>query len=331
MSDGTKIEWTDASWPIVAGCEKVSPGCRGCWALLEWWKKAHHPNRKCSTPAAGIVKKVGSELAWTGVVRTLPERLMWPLRWRKARKIFVASQSDLFHPKVPFHFINQAFAVMGMCRRHTFQVLTKHPDRMLEYLSAPDRAAAIGGEQFSMAGVTPRMMVDGYTGLVHTRLPLENVWLGFSAENQEYFDARWPYMGHLARAGWMVWASLEPLLGPIDLTPALVHMGDPPMRWVVAGGESGPKARPSHPDWYRELRVQCAAAAIPFLFKQWGNWLPSGQEAANGALCENVFSCDEDAAPGCAHDWPDGSWSAHVRKGEAGRRLDGRLHTEFPT
>lgn len=329
MSDGTPIEWTDSTWPIVAGCEKESPGCRGCWAIRDSWRLAHNPNPKVSVIYKGTVHKVGSQLAWTGMVRPLPERLAWPLHWRKPRKIFVCSQSDLFHPKVPFDFIDQAFAVMAMCPRHKFQVLTKHPDRMHEYFSDTNRAAAIGGAQFVMASANMRMVVEGYTGLVHTRLPLKNVWLGFSAEDQKHFDLRWPDMELLALTGWLVWASLEPLLGPIDAKKALglqVLGGEvvpnhfPYLQWVVAGGESGSKARPSHPVWYRQLRDQCAIAGVPFLFKQWGAYVP---------LFEIPVTVKKQPIDG--HDFPGGVSMAKVGKQHAGRILDGREHTEFPT
>lgn len=323
MSDGTPIEWTDATWPIVAGCEKESPGCKNCWAIRDSWRLAHNPNPKVSVVYKGTVHKVGSQLAWTGMVRPLPERLAWPLHWRKPRKIFVCSQSDLFHPKVPFDFIDQAFAVMAMCPRHKFQVLTKHPDRMLEYFSDPSRAAAIGGAQFEMASANLRMVVEGYTGLVHTRLPLKNVWLGFSAENQKYFDLRWPQIKDLAYTGWLVWASLEPLIGPINLGQAFTlitrdkYARETLLKWVVAGGESGPKARPSHPDWFRSLRDQCAAAGVlfggvPFLFKQWGAWAPPIAEdgVPPGAVEERMYQ---------------------VGKKAAGRTLDGIEHTAFPS
>jgi len=346
MSDGTPIEWTDATWPIVAGCEKESPGCKNCWAIRESWRLAHNPNRKIHEPYFGTVDKLSKgALVWSGIVRTIPRRLTWPLRWRKPRRIFVCSQSDLFHPKVPFGFIDQAFAVMGMCRRHTFQILTKHPDRMHEYLSDPNRAAAIGSEQFVLASANPRRHVDGYTGMQHTRLPFENVWLGFSAENQEYFDLRWSDMEPLALAGWLVWASLEPLLDPIDAKRALglqilggevVPNHFPYLRWVVAGGESGPKARPSHPDWYRQLRDQCAAASVPFLFKQWGNWIHEAQMLPDGSNVVDRYVLDEDGCPGALHDWlrtptEPASFSVRIPKKDAGRHLDGREHTEFPS
>jgi len=324
MSDGTPIEWTDATWPIVAGCEKVSPGCRDCWALRTSWRLAHHPNPKVSRIFKGTVKKVGSQLAWSGVFRTIPERLTWPLKWREPRRIFVCSQSDLFHPSVPFDFVDKAFAVMGMCRHHTFQVLTKHPGQLRQYLMAsPDRVHAIGAAQFEIATSNLSLKTAGYTGLTHTRLPLDNVQLGFSAENQEYFDQRWEHMEQLARAGWLVWASLEPLLGPIDLSRAFTlitqhkYVRRTLLQWVVPGGESGSKARPMHPDWIRSIRDQCAAAGVmqggvPFLFKQWGEWAPPITEGdvPPGALEGRVY---------------------RVGKKAAGRQLDGREHNDFPT
>lgn len=130
MSGSSAIGWTDATWPIVAGCEYVSPGCSNCWAVRDSWRLAHNPNESVRRAFAGTVRKTADgKLVWTGLVRPLPERLGWPLSWRRPRRIFVCSQADLFHSGVPFEFVAAAFGVMAMSPQHTFQVLTKHPAR----------------------------------------------------------------------------------------------------------------------------------------------------------------------------------------------------------
>lgn len=334
MSDDTPIEWTDATWPIVAGCAKKTRGCKNCWAIRTSWRLSHNPNASVREAFADTVHKVGSQLAWTGLVRPLPQRLDWPLKWKQPRKIFVCSQSDLFHPSVPFDFIDEVFAVIALCTHHTFQILTKEPDRMLEYLSASDelqgmtRDALVEGaaqkRYHDRNGEDPAMWLA-----VHW--PLPNVLLGTSVENQECADARRPPMRELANRGWLTWISNEPALGPVDWT------GWQFIKWMVSGGESGPKADPSHPDWFRRTRDWCAAHAIDFLFKQYGNWQPgSSPNPKHRHACIDLAG--RVAEPCTRENFPPGAESAdgwtimaNVGKKAAGRTLDGRTHDGFPT
>jgi protein gp37 len=245
------ISWCDATWNVVAGCERTSPGCANCWAVRDTWRLAHNPNPKVSAPNAGLVDRRNGHLDWTGEVRCLPERLTEPMAWKKPKRIFVASRGDLFHPSVPFAFINDVFSVMLRSPLHTYLVLTKRADRMQEYAS--------------------------YAG------HLRNVWLGVTIENQQTAEERIPLLLQTPAA--VRWVSAEPLLGPVDLRGLWDHcpehdfpggfcLGPCSSRrhldWVVCGGESGPKARPMHPDWARGLRDQCREAEVPFFFKQWG-------------------------------------------------------------
>lgn len=222
MSDGTKIEWTDATWNPVTGCAKVSQGCKNCYAERDW-------KRLSAMPQTVYFGRKFTDVA------THNDRLGQPLRWKRPRRIFVNSMSDLFHLDVPDDFIERVFAVMAHAKQHTFQVLTKRPDRMRH--------------------------VARYIADINGR-PLPNVWLGVSVEDQETADERIPILLDTPAA--VRWISAEPLLGPINLHERL--------DWVVAGGESGPNARPMHPDWLRSLRDQCNAAGVDFLFKQWGEW-----------------------------------------------------------
>jgi protein gp37 len=256
MGEKSKIEWTDATWnPIRARqtvpgvafkpkigwhCEHVSEGCRNCYAETM--------NRRLGT---GLDFKPGHR---SDVEIFLDEKmLLAPLRWTKPRRIFVNSMTDTFAEFVKDEWLDRMFAVMALAARHTFQVLTKRPERMREFCTS------------------------GW--------PLPNVWLGVSAEDQATADERIPLLLETPAA--VRFVSLEPLLGPIDL----FHIEEPSgltfnalskkegisfrgrgLDWAIVGGESGPHARPMHPEWARDIRDQCAAAATPFFFKQWGEW-----------------------------------------------------------
>ena len=283
MADKSKIEWTDMTWNPVTGCTKVSQGCKNCYA-----------ERLFPRPYPG---RLFTE------VRCHPERLEAPLHWRNPRKIFVNSMSDLFHEDVPDEFIDQVFAVMCRCcprfdnqgrYAHIFQVLTKRPKRMRDYMTDQSRIKRV----FVACAETP---LCGRTA--PPPWPLPNVWLGVSVEDQATADERIPLLLQTPAA--VRFISAEPLLGPVTLPfnareswcpicKAVVpdeigkdhesmhgveiglyydparHCASPYdlIHWVIAGGESGPKARPSHPDWLRSLRDQCAAAGVAFFMKQ---------------------------------------------------------------
>ncbi len=249
MSDKTAIEWADSTWNPVTGCTKVSPGCDNCYAET-------FSERFRGTP--GHYFEGGFDIQFR------PDKLDQPLRWKKPRRIFVNSMSDLFHNDIPDEYIAKVWAVMGLARHHTFQVLTKRHGRMQALLSSPSfpeliaKCNPIWPEGFSLA------------------LPLPNVWLGVSTEDQKWADIRVPALLDTPAA--VRFISAEPLLGPIDLRDHLPHftdLGSPPsLDWVIVGGESGHNARPMHPAWATSLRDQCATAEVPFLFKQWGEWGP---------------------------------------------------------
>lgn len=267
MGDRSAIGWTDATWNPVHGCSRVSEGCRFCYAEKEshrfGWTKSDWTARNAPDN-----------------VQLRPERLDQPLRWRKPRKIFVNSMSDLFHEQIPFGFIAQVFAVMALCPQHQFQVLTKRPERMLEFFS--DYAA--GGRHIWEAGQGIRMPRG--TDKPAPGWPLPNVWLGVSVEDQRTADERIHLLLQTPAA--VRWISAEPLLGPVDLR--YLQPGDTPVEidalsgthgvlrphggenarldWVVVGGESGPNARPMMHTWAQRLRDQCHAAGVAFFMKQ---------------------------------------------------------------
>lgn len=277
MADKSNIEWTDATWNPITGCSVVSPGCTNCYAMrLAGTRLAHHPSR------AGLTTDSKSGPVWNGHVRLNEQWLDQPLRWRRPRRIFVCAHGDLFHPAVPDEWIDRVFAVMGECPQHTFQVLTKRAARMREYLTARKSA--------------PQIAVPITDGLLaqhpfNSELqPPANIWLGVSAEDQPRADERIPHLLNTPAA--VRFVSAEPLLGPLVLTATIWRAADgdlcqldalagelwasgfcdpdhtPSLDWVIVGGESGPGARPMHPQWARDLRDQCVAAGVPFFMKQ---------------------------------------------------------------
>jgi protein gp37 len=264
MGDRSGIEWTDATWNPTSGCTKVSQGCKHCYAERVFPRAYAKSGR-----------------AFTDVAQH-PDRLGQPLRWQRPRRIFVDSMSDLFHEAIPFDYIDSVFGVMALARQHTFQVLTKRPARMLEWFNqARSRPAIVEcacSAMLEATGILERRPFDRdeAMALAGQGWPLPNVWLGVSVEDQATADERIPLL--LATPATVRFLSMEPLLGPVDVFPYIRKtIGDPlssPLDWVIVGGESGPKARPMHPDWARSLRDQCAAAGVPFFFKQWGEWRP---------------------------------------------------------
>lgn len=304
----TTIEWTDATWNPVTGCTKVSQGCKHCYAERVF-------------PRA--YKKTGRRFT---DVRTHAERLNQPLHWRTPRRIFVNSMSDLFHEDVPVQFIADVFAFMAYARHHTFQVLTKRPNRMLELLTSPhwiddlyDGATALAhDEACEILGrrgeFDPNARRTDDIRAFDSSLPLANVWLGVSVEDQATADERIPLL--LQTPAKVRWISAEPLLEPVQLSRWMpCSMGDVDtcpnvpltccqcddrrssndgLNWVVVGGESGPKARPFDFDWARSLRHQCGAAGVPFFLKQIGT--------DHAALYERVR---KDRKGGDPSEWPE--------------------------
>ena len=283
MSQKTKIEWTDSTWNPVTGCTKVSAGCANCYAerITERWGKDF----------SRIVEH--------------PERLKQPLSWQDPRRIFVNSMSDLFHQEVSDKFIEAVFMVMAACApdskvwcgRHTFQILTKRPERMRDFIL---------NHRFP-------------SGETLAENPLPNVWLGVSVENQRAANERIPIL--LEVPAEVRFLSCEPLLGPVMITGRWETNGEDAVHdggigWVICGGETGPHARPMHPDWARSLRDQSQAANIPFFFKQWGEWAPK----------EQWFM-----VPADQYKFTDDPQEMYrVGRIRAGRTLDDKVWDEFP-
>ena len=297
MAD-SKIEWTDKTWNPVRGCALVSAGCENCYAM----KFAHRFSGKGGR-YEGLTELGPKGPRWNGNVRVVPEMLEAPLHWTKPGRIFVNSMSDLFHKDVPEEFIDRVFAVMAICaytvrcRRkncnhegfscetprvspmpfgHVFQILTKRPESMRDYLTSTHRIKKIFD---AMGSIGWHFEKDGF----RMELPLPNVWLGVSVENQKAADERIPLL--LETPGWVRWISAEPLLSAIDISKWLSpcsyycdhdadgggHRPERGIEWVVVGGESGGQARPFNVKWPIELIQECKAASIPVFVKQVGS------------------------------------------------------------
>lgn len=262
----TSIEWTDTSWNPLRGCSRVSEGCRHCYA-----ESVANRFKRPGMPYEGLIAPSGQ---WNGKINLIHSKLREPFTWRKPRRVFVNSMSDLFHEKVPSHFIDDVFLVMAQCPEHIFQILTKRPERMREYFE--------GGELENHLNTSLTIIDNPDTKPI--KWPLPNVWLGVSVEDQQTADERLPDLLNCPAA--IHWASVEPLLGPLDLSEYVKslrwHVSDTPMEswlnWVVVGGESGCHARPMEAFWVRSLRDQCKTTHTPFFFKQWGEYMPDRKE-----------------------------------------------------
>ncbi len=479
MADRTAIEWTDATWNPVRGFTRCSEGCRNCFAERQ-------AARFCGEgqPYHGFARRTRKGSAWTGRVELVPERLDQVLRWRRPRRIFVNSMSDLFHEQLPLHSIATVFGAMiaaHLVNGHVLQVLTKRSGRMREVLWLPEFWAIANARAVQMAMDAGRAAPDGTARVVTLtefgpNRPPPGIILGISAENQDTADARIPDL--VRTPAWRRFLSLEPLIGPIDLVgwgsakahppsdetpsawadfqwPSWVpaksrasiedfwreEWGRGPRAWrkdnhgqimpatgarvgyrvdghgwaglvpalspeavgqgryihhwnnigalllddgrvlscsgsrgtywtaswlqrdgtyrpnihqAIVGGESGPKARPMHPDWVRSLRDQCQRPKIPFFFKQWGEWAPAPWKLARDPA-ETIDAykerSDREAATHTIAPWPDSfqpldhaPWSLErserdpaphaglrrMGKRAAGALLDGVEHREFP-
>jgi len=300
MSDQSSIEWTDATWNPVSGCTRVSAGCDHCYAVAQSHMRGANPMPAMQRKYAGLtVLNRSGDRHFNGTVRTDDASLKAPFKWAKGRRVFVNSMSDLFHRDVPFEFIDKVFAVMALCPQHTFQILTKRPERMAEYLNSKSRDLGQGPHLDTGFAIDAAMhkMADGpysFDECDPKYWPLPNVWLGTSVENQAAADER---IVHLLKSPAAVrFLSGEPLLGAVDLDVYLFGESGPgsprdghSISWVIVGGESGPGARPMHPDWARFIRDQCVAAGVPFFFKQWGEWRPESSAGWWKSSTEKIY------------------------------------------
>lgn len=227
MAQASTIEWTDVTWNPVAGCLVITPGCTNCYAM----RMAARLEAMGVAKYKGLTRKSGKRYVWTGKVRLDEASLEAPLKWRKPRKVFVNSMSDLFHPDVPADFVAKVWSVMERTPQHTYQILTKRPERMREVISSSGLPA------------------------------LEHVWLGTSVEDAAVLSR----LDDLRATPAIVrFVSFEPLIGSV----AGANLDN--IHWAIIGGESGPRARPMNEEWVDEIRRNCLATGTAFFFKQWG-------------------------------------------------------------
>ena len=301
----TAIEWTERTWNPVTGCDRTSPGCDHCYALtmaarlkkMGQAKYQHDGDPRTSGPGFGVTCHV--------------DALQVPLRVKKPTRWFVNSMSDLFHPDVPDDFIEAVFSVMSIADQHTYQVLTKRPQRMAQIVQ---RLWWDCNGDVHLNRFTADEIGAPDDQIAPAQIP--NVWLGTSIESDRYtFRAN-----HLRNTPAAVrFLSLEPLLGPL---PSLDLTG---IDWVIVGGESGRGARPMHPNWPRDIRDRCQEAAVPFFFKQWGTWTEGGDGVTAGRWVDPVKGLPHGAR------MPGGVLMTQLAsKKIAGRLLDGRTWDEYP-
>lgn len=322
MGRKTEIQWTDATWNCVRGCTRVSPGCEHCYAerFAARFSGVGHP-------WAGFAgRRSSGEPKWTGEVALIPTMLTLPLRWRRPRRIFVNSMSDLFHEALTDDRLDRMFAVMALCPQHQFQVLTKRPERMLAYCSAPPtdlfgrlNEAARSVSRDSSVAVLPTQR----HGMVPGGWPLANVWLGVSVEDQRRTTERLPVL--LATPAAVRFLSCEPLLGPISLGEAVPDWWETAQQplWVIVGGESGPHARGCKVAWIRDLIGQCRDAGVPCFVKQLGSRSDllsltgsKDQKGGNPAQWPEDLRVREWPTPGGDGRGRHVAWARYARRGE---------------
>lgn len=316
----TTIEWADNTWNPVVGCNKISPGCASCYA-----ERIHARRHKAYL--AG--KKMPAQYSVPfEVVQLKPERLDQPDHQKKPSFIFVCSGSDLFHGMVPFDYIAEVYRRIVRNPHHTFLVLTKRPDRAHEFYKLFN--------SYTFGNPPP------------FQLPIPNLWLGVSTEDQKRADARIPILLEIPAA--IRFVSAEPLLEQIDLAEYLryeildfdertiLKKNPSVIDWVICGGESGPAEkpiRPMHPVWANSLRNQCYRAGTKFFFKQWGEWVPQSDSAwkklknlDNGTPKILRWENDKWIRGSCSENL--GQTMLRIGKKNTDRLLDGREWNEFP-
>lgn len=315
MAEKTKIEWTDNTFSPWIGCAKISEGCANCYAEADFGKR-----KKFATWGEGQPRRLTSEANWK-------KPLTWDRKCAKEGtrlKVFAGSLCDIGDPEVPQGWFDRLLNIVTNTPNLDWLLLTKRPATLKEKLES-------FGDRY-LPNILPGC--DAAFGLMPW--PLPNVWVGVSVENQKAADERIPILIDIPAAGRFI--SAEPLLGPVNIETYLLsdydkaahnhqmtgnERCDNKINWVICGGESGPNARPCHPDWVRSLRDQCEWWPTAFMLKQWGEWMPTfiGIDPNEG---------DPKGRFRGAYEFPDGQRSWLISKAAAGCKLDGKEHKEFP-
>ncbi|CAN7322337.1 DUF5131 family protein [Variovorax sp. LjRoot84] len=351
MSENSKIEWCDHTWTPVVGCDAVSPACANCYAAL----MAARLEAMGMEKYRGVAVRAGGKGKWTGKVNFSEADLVKPLTVRRPGRWFLTSMGDVAHDALtpeqiaemfgvmavagavgPFHREQDGYTVEGgwtasdgkwipakwpnsLSGPHTFMVLTKRTERLADLLERQSFRRLVASAAYTWAhnrvnagslsaGIYP-MADQCKDGTEYW--PLPNVFIGCTAEDQEQADLRRPHMQRIAAAGWKTFVSYEPALGPVDWA------GWEFLKQLISGGESGHKARPSHPDWHRAARDFAEAHGIAYLMKQWGSWAPYDRGATDSRILATPGSLDEPMQK--------------FGKKLAGRLLDGRTWDGVPS
>lgn len=319
----SKIEWTGKTWNPTTGCNKVSRGCKLCYAEVMHKRLMVMQPKKYSRP-------------FLDGAFPYEESLGTPFQWKKPEMVFVDSMSDLFHENIPIDYIAKVYAVMFLNPRLTFQVLTKRPDRRRKIFKTEKFHRALHKHCNQLHHSFIELLKHEPCGPKEIKglFPFSNIWEGTSVESEKEKSR----IDHLRDTEAHVrFLSCEPLVGPLgDINLQGIH-------WVIAGGESGPKASPMHPDWAISLRDQCEVANVPFFFKQWGAW-GNGAGKRMPKIKKYVVFNNGDCIPFSATNmdnyriqnnvkhWDDVQpiGMSKVGKKLAGRLLDGVEHNGFP-
>lgn len=302
MAENSNIEWTDHTFNPWEGCQKVGPGCDHCYAET---RNARFGGGTAPNWGPGAPRRRTSVSTWNMPLRWNAQHEAFHAQHGRRQRVFCASLADVFDNAVDPKWRIDLFELIRATPNLDWLLLTKRIGNVMK-IGIP--IGPNGG-------------------------PLPNIWLGATIVNQEEADRDIPKL--LATPARVRFLSMEPLLGPVDIVPFIHPDVGNTVEWVIVGGESGPSARPMHPDWARSLRDQCAAAGVPFLFKQWGEWAPGSSNFDTGSAIDRDGRVVPDGFDAAAY--PTGATSAdgwamihRAGKKAAGRLLDGRKHDEVP-
>lgn len=313
----SKIPWCDETINPFPGCERCSEGCEHCYAIPMAHRLANMPHTR--ERYAGLTEWRNGRLDWTGKRNFVPSELEKPARWKKPRLIFVCSMGDIFHEGVKDKWLNELFRVIYLNRQHFYTLLTKRPDLAKARL----KKIGIDLSEYYYVGLGVTVENDKHRDRVGIllQIPAALRFVSYEPGLGAPFDnnAANKYLTSCVDCGNAGSTEYIPHREKQLCANACDKGGEgPSIDWIICGGETGPGARPMHPDWARSLRNQCKAAGVSFFFKRWGNWKPLSQCVENECVLATKFRYIND----------DGY--AHLGNKAAGRLLDGVEYNEMP-